>query len=100
MPVLDGFAATRRIRRWEAEQAQGRHMAVIAMTANATTGDAREDWRRPGDQLTPPDTRQARTHSQARAGEPPRPGRGRRRGGVGGGAGGGGAATGVVWGGR
>ena len=39
MPVLDGFAATRRIRKWEIEQGRGRHMAVIAMTANAMTGD-------------------------------------------------------------
>ncbi len=39
MPVLDGFAATRRIRQWEVEQGRGRHLAVIAMTANAMTGD-------------------------------------------------------------
>jgi PAS domain S-box-containing protein len=37
MPVLDGFAATRLIREWEAEQSQ--HTTIIAMTANAMQGD-------------------------------------------------------------
>ncbi|MCB1825045.1 MAG: response regulator [Candidatus Competibacteraceae bacterium] len=37
MPVLDGFAATTAIRRWE--QAQGRpHLPIVALTANAMTG--------------------------------------------------------------
>jgi signal transduction histidine kinase/CheY-like chemotaxis protein len=37
MPEMDGFEATRRIR--ADEQTSGRHIAVIAMTANAMTGD-------------------------------------------------------------
>ena len=38
MPVLDGFDATERLRRHEAESGQSR-MTVIAMTANALAGD-------------------------------------------------------------
>jgi CheY-like chemotaxis protein len=37
MPRLDGYDATRTIRR--SEQATGRHVPIIAMTANAMTGD-------------------------------------------------------------
>ncbi|MCX8085783.1 MAG: PAS domain S-box protein [Rhodocyclaceae bacterium] len=37
MPVMDGFAATAAIRRREAES--GRHVPIIAMTANAMEGD-------------------------------------------------------------
>ena len=37
MPVLDGFEATRRIR--DAERASGRHLPIVAMTANAAEGD-------------------------------------------------------------
>lgn len=37
MPLLDGFEATRRIR--DAERASGRHLPIIAMTANAAEGD-------------------------------------------------------------
>ncbi|MCK6445459.1 MAG: response regulator [Planctomycetes bacterium] len=37
MPVLDGFAATARLREIEAQR--GGHMPVIAMTANAMAGD-------------------------------------------------------------
>ena len=37
MPVMDGFEATRRIR--ERERAQGGHVPIVAMTANAMEGD-------------------------------------------------------------
>ena len=37
MPLLDGFEATRRIR--DAERGSGRHLPVVAMTANAAEGD-------------------------------------------------------------
>jgi CheY-like chemotaxis protein len=37
MPEMDGFAATRAIR--EREQAAGRHVPIVAMTANAMQGD-------------------------------------------------------------
>ena len=37
MPVLDGLAATREIR--SAETSSGRHVAIVAMTANAMKGD-------------------------------------------------------------
>jgi CheY-like chemotaxis protein len=37
MPVMDGFTATREIRKWE--QGKGCHIPVIAMTANAMEGD-------------------------------------------------------------
>ena len=44
MPVMDGLAATRAIREWEAERATGRGAAprvpVVALTANALMGDA------------------------------------------------------------
>jgi Amt family ammonium transporter len=39
MPVLDGFAASRRIRRWEHEQAIERPTPIVALTANAIRGD-------------------------------------------------------------
>ena len=38
MPVMDGFEATRRIRAGDAGEAN-RHVAVVAMTANAMSGD-------------------------------------------------------------
>lgn len=37
MPVLDGFAATREIRRWEREQSRPR-LPIIALTANVVKG--------------------------------------------------------------
>ncbi|MCB1743160.1 MAG: response regulator, partial [Gammaproteobacteria bacterium] len=40
MPHMDGLEATREIRRFEAEQGQGAHLPVIAITANALQGDA------------------------------------------------------------
>ena len=39
MPVLDGYAATRRWREIEAGQASVRHLPIVAMTANAMAGD-------------------------------------------------------------
>ena len=40
MPVMDGFQFTEQFRNWEAENNRERHTPVIAMTANATVGDA------------------------------------------------------------
>ena len=46
MPVMDGYAATRAIRQWEAEQqgaqglAQPARIPIVALTANALVGDA------------------------------------------------------------
>ncbi|MCE3225291.1 MAG: putative Hybrid histidine kinase, partial [Nitrospira sp.] len=39
MPELDGFTATAAIRRREAEAANGRHVPIVALTANAMEGD-------------------------------------------------------------
>ena len=39
MPELDGFQATRLIRRLEREQAAGTHIPIVAMTAHAMKGD-------------------------------------------------------------
>ncbi len=60
MPVLDGFAATRKLRAWESEQGRGAHIPVIAMTANAMAGD-REQCLAAGmdDYLSKPVNRQA-----------------------------------------
>jgi CheY-like chemotaxis protein len=60
MPVLDGFAATQAIREWEARQPGHRHVHVIAMTANAMSGD-REECLAAGmdDYLSKPVSRQA-----------------------------------------
>jgi two-component system, sensor histidine kinase and response regulator len=40
MPVMDGFAATRAIRQWEADCGAGAHLPIVALTANALVGDA------------------------------------------------------------
>ena len=37
MPELDGFQATQKIRRWE--ESQNQHLPIIALTANAMSGD-------------------------------------------------------------
>jgi len=39
MPVVDGYTATRRWREGEAEAADGNHLPIVAMTANAMAGD-------------------------------------------------------------
>jgi signal transduction histidine kinase/DNA-binding response OmpR family regulator len=39
MPVLDGFEATRQIRRWEAHNNRNRPLPIVALTANALAGD-------------------------------------------------------------
>jgi CheY-like chemotaxis protein len=39
MPELDGFELARRIRKWE-RQTEGRHLPIIAITANALRGEA------------------------------------------------------------
>ena len=39
MPVLDGYAATRRWRELEAERADSARLPIVAMTANAMAGD-------------------------------------------------------------
>ena len=39
MPEMDGFEASRRIRKWEGENGIGRPVPIIALTANALKGD-------------------------------------------------------------
>ncbi len=39
MPELDGYEATRRIRRMEAETREEEHLPIVALTANAMRGD-------------------------------------------------------------
>ena len=39
MPVLDGYAATRRWREQEAQRVEGGRLPIVAMTANAMAGD-------------------------------------------------------------
>ncbi|MBV8911371.1 MAG: response regulator, partial [Gammaproteobacteria bacterium] len=55
MPELDGFAATAAIRQAEAAEGQGRHIPIVALTADALVGDA-EKSRAAGmdDHLTKP----------------------------------------------
>jgi CheY-like chemotaxis protein len=40
MPELDGFAATAAIRAWERAAGEGRHLPIVALTADALAGDA------------------------------------------------------------
>ena len=39
MPVMDGFEATRRIRAWERDRAAVSRLPIVALTANALSGD-------------------------------------------------------------
>jgi CheY-like chemotaxis protein len=39
MPVMDGYTATREIRKWESETDGGRHIPIIALTAHALAGE-------------------------------------------------------------
>ncbi len=39
MPIMDGYEATRRIRRWELRHPDRRKLPIIALTANALVGD-------------------------------------------------------------
>jgi two-component system, sensor histidine kinase and response regulator len=40
MPVMDGYAASRAIRSWEAQAGAGARIPIVALTANALVGDA------------------------------------------------------------
>ena len=42
MPVMDGYAATRRIRRWEAEHRSRRPVPILALTAHALPEEVRK----------------------------------------------------------
>lgn len=39
MPEMDGFTATGEIRKWEERSGSGRHVPIVALTANALKGD-------------------------------------------------------------
>ena len=39
MPLMDGFDATREIRKWEAESSDDTPLPIVALTANAMSGD-------------------------------------------------------------
>ena len=41
MPVLDGYAATKTIRNWEADTEQKKHLPIVALTAHALPEDRR-----------------------------------------------------------
>jgi signal transduction histidine kinase/CheY-like chemotaxis protein len=59
MPEVDGFAATAAIRRGEAEQGQGRHTPIVALTADALERDAEKSLAAGmDDHLTKPTTRE------------------------------------------
>lgn len=41
MPVMDGYAATRAVRAWEAQAGSGQHVPILALTAHALAEDRR-----------------------------------------------------------
>lgn len=53
MPVMDGFTATRRIRRWEAERADGRRLPIVALTANVSEAAKQECLEAGADKFLP-----------------------------------------------
>ena len=67
MPVMDGYAASRAIRAWEATRPGGPRIPIVALTANALVGDA-EACLAAGmdDHLAKPYTRKQLGHVMAR----------------------------------